>query len=139
MSTPETLSKNAIRAVLEFVKQHSTTPVEWTMPTPGAGDTHSPDFWIMIAGRLVLVEAKADPSEGGRAARPGQEDFLRRWSEAGAITFVVRDEASFNVFKQWMASYLGVAIATTPWRSEVVKARPKAPPIPRTKRASKAA
>lgn len=134
MSTPETLSKNAIRAALEFAKQHSAAPIEWTMPTPGAGDTHSPDFWIMIAGRLILVEAKADPSEGGRAARPGQEDFLRRWSEAGAITFVVRDEASFDVFKHWMASYLGIAIATTPWRSEVVKRRPVPPAIPRAKR-----
>lgn len=135
MSTPESLSKDAIRAVLEHAKATGSRPIEWAMPTPGPGDTHSPDFWIVAAGRLVLVEAKADPSEGGRPPRPGQAAFLDAWSTAGAVCFVVGDETSFANFASWLASYLGLpAPCTKPWRSKVVKTRPKAPPIPRTKR-----
>ena len=138
MATPENLSKAAIRAVLEHAKQPGVRPIVWTMPTPGPGDTHSPDFWVLAAGRLVLIEAKADPSEGGRPARPGQAAFLENWSSAGAVAFVVRDDASFEGFKRWLASYLALpGMATVPWRSEVVKSRRAAPAIPRAKRTPK--
>ena len=138
MATPENLSKAAIRAVLEHARQAGARPIVWTMPTPGPGDTHSPDFWVLAAGRLILVEAKADPSEGGRPARPGQISFLESWSAAGATTFVVKDEASFESFKLWVATFLVLPnMAPVPWRSEIAKSRRPAPAIPRAKRAPK--
>lgn len=138
MATPENLSKDAIRAVLEHAKQTGARPIVWTMPTPGPGDTHSPDFWVLAAGRLVLVEAKADPSEGGRPARPGQVGFLENWSAAGAVTFIVSDETSFTNFKWWLSNYLALpSMAPAPWRSEIIKSRRPAPAIPRAKRAPK--
>lgn len=140
MATPEAFTKNAVTAVLQHAKDSTGAmrPIVWTMPTPGAADTGSPDFWILAAGRLILVEAKADKSEGGRDARPAQVKFMETWSAAGATTFVVKDETSFEAFKLWLSTFLALpAPAQVPWRSEVVKSRAPAPPIPRAKRAPK--
>ena len=140
MATPENLSKQAVRRAIAALEAHARAEIPTMMPIPDSGNAGAPDFWLLVKSRLVLVETKADPAEGGKDATELQKRFMERWSNAGAITFVVRDEASFQQWLSWMATYLRLpAVPEAPWRSAQVQARRKAPAIPRTKNAERGA
>ena len=135
MATPENLSKGAVRRAIAVIEAQAGTTIPVMMPIPDSGNAGAPDFWMMVRSRLVLVETKADPAEGGKDATELQKRFMEEWSNAGAITFTVRDEPSFKQWLNWMALYLRLpAVPDVPWRSEQVQARRKAPPIPRVKK-----
>ena len=135
MATPENLSKMAVKRAIAVVEAQAATTIPLMMPIPDSGNAGAPDFWMLVKSRLVLVETKADPSEGGKGVTEAQRRFMEAWSNAGAIVFTVRDEASFRSWLAWMATYLRLpAVPDVPWRSEQVQARRKAPPIPRVKK-----
>ena len=123
---------DAVRRAIAIIEAHARTEIPTMMPIPDSGNAGAPDFWLLVKSRLVLVETKADPAEGGKDATELQKRFMERWSNAGAITFVVRDEASFQQWLSWVANYLRLPVVPdVPWRSAQVQARRKAPAIPR--------
>lgn len=137
MATPEALSKQAVRRAIAALEAHARTEIPTMMPIPDSGNAGAPDFWLLVKSRLVLVETKADPAEGGKDATELQRRFMERWSNAGAISFTVRDERSFKQWLLWMADYLRLpAVPEVPWRSAQVQARRKAPAIPRAKKSA---
>lgn len=137
MATPENLSKQAVRHAIAVLEAHARIEIPTMMPIPDSGNAGAPDFWLLVKSRLVLVETKADPAEGGKDATDQQRRFMERWSNAGAITFVVRDEISFKQWLNWMADWLRLpAVPEVPWRSAQVQTRRKAPAIPRAKKSA---
>lgn len=95
MATPENLSKQAVRRAIAVIEAQTGKNIPVMMPIPDGGNAGAPDFWIMVWSRLVLVETKADPAEGGKDATELQNRFMEEWSDAGAITFTVRDAADY--------------------------------------------
>ena len=113
-ATPESRSKDAAKKVLECIaaalpKTASETHAEglwWWWIQPGYGQANAPDLIGFIQGAAVVVEFKADPSEGGRPPRPGQvreiEAILAATEGTASWVGAVGDAESFDLWRAWM-------------------------------------
>jgi hypothetical protein len=151
-ATPESRSKDALRKVLEAIAAtlpktvHETHPAGlwWWWIQPGYGQANAPDVIGRINGAFFAVEAKADPSEGGRPPRPGQERELEAISQSGPVgnqwVGVVGTYEAFDDWRTWMLSHLVTPARTLspqlreqvkaiPWRTSAALNRRPAPPV----------
>ncbi len=155
-ATPESRTKEALRKVLEAIADslpktcHGTHPAGlwWWWIQPGFGQANAPDVIGRINGAFFAVEAKADPSEGGRPPRPGQVRELEAIRQSGQVggqwVGVVDTAEAFDDWRAWMLSHLvtpstppppalRATVQAIPGRTRAVRTQRPAPPVLRIK------
>lgn len=153
-ATPESRTKDAMRKVLTAIAR-VLPPTEggahvqglwWWWLQPGYGQANGPDLVGRADGAFFAVEAKADPSEGGRAPRPGQVRELQAIALSGNVgnqwVGSISTSAEFDDWRRWMLRHLplhlldadamqevATAVLAVPWRTEASQRRRPAPPV----------